>query len=61
MAGSTLMEPRGERGDFNVTDETDADDVDDAFEWVLLWNDRMDETDEEVEFRPPRPRPDDRL
>jgi len=60
VAGRTLIEPRGERGDFNVMLDMDADDVEEAFECVLLWKERMEDTDDEVEFRPPRPRPDGR-
>ena len=60
VAGSILMEPRGDRGDFKLIDDIDAEDVDDAFECVLLWNDRMEDTEDEVEFRPPRPLPDER-
>lgn len=51
------MEPRGDRGDLSVMLDIDAEDVEDALEWVLLWKERMDDTDDEVEFRPPRPRP----
>jgi len=41
-------------------DDIDAEEVDDAFECVLLWNDRIDDTDDDVEFRPFRPLPEAR-
>lgn len=53
-----MIEFRGERGD--LMEDKDAEDVEEAFEWVLLWKERIDETDEEVLFRPPNPRPDER-
>jgi hypothetical protein len=43
-----------------VTDDIDAEDVEDAFECVWLWKDRMDETEEDVEFLPPARRPEER-
>jgi hypothetical protein len=36
VAGRTLIEPRGERGDLRVMLVIDAEDVEDALEWVLL-------------------------
>lgn len=54
VAGSIFTDARGERGDLRVTEEMDADDVEEALEWDLLWKERMLETEEDVEFRPPR-------
>ena len=38
----------------------DAEEVDEALECDLLWKDLIEDTEEEVLFRPPSPRTDDR-
>ena len=60
VAGRTLTEVCGEREDFeNGTDECtefEVDDVEDALEWEgIWWMLRMEETEEDVDFRPRRP------
>lgn len=58
--GRTLMEFLGERGDFRLILFNEADDVEEAFEWVLLWKERIEDTEDDVEVLPPSPRPEER-
>lgn len=57
VEGWTLIGFLGERGDLSVMEDMEAEEVEEALEWVLLWKLRTEETDDEVEFRLPRPRP----
>lgn len=60
VEGRTLMEFLGDRGDFRVMLFSDADDVEEAFECVLLWKERIEDTEDDVEVLPPSPRPEER-
>lgn len=57
MAGSTLIEFRGDRVGFEIEVLVmEAEEVEEALEWVWTWCiERIEETDEDVDLRPRRP------